>query len=49
MSITEAFLVLTKATHNDLRKIQQPRVKLRSTDSTHTSIDMSWYDEWLSQ
>ncbi|CAG8166267.1 unnamed protein product [Penicillium nalgiovense] len=47
MSITKAFLVFTKETHND-RKIQQPRVKLRSTDDTHTSVDMRWSDKWLS-
>lgn len=49
ISITKAFLVFTKETHNDLRKIQQHQVKLRSTDNTHTAIDMSWYDEWLSR
>lgn len=49
ISITKAFLVFTKETHNDLRKIQQPRAKLRTTDNTHTTIDMSWYDEWLSR
>jgi hypothetical protein len=48
ISISRAFLVFVKDPHNDLQKMRT-RVKLRRTNTTPASIDMSWYDSWLFQ
>ncbi|CAI7612735.1 unnamed protein product [Penicillium palitans] len=48
ISLSRAFLVFAKDPRNDLRKIL-PRGKQRRTNTTHTSIDMSWYDRWVFQ
>ncbi|KAJ5338733.1 hypothetical protein N7452_005461 [Penicillium brevicompactum] len=46
---TKVFLIFANSSHNDLRKSQKGRDKSHSAEITHASIDMSWYDSWLSQ